>query len=272
VPLSDLYPDGGAGSPRVVTLGGRECPARPLRVDDLPAFERWAAATLGDPCEGLDESDPGYADRLRAAYDPARAWPPEFGDEAVWDLIHTPEGLALTVAVCLGLSRAESLAIVDDEAATPAEWAAFHAFAWSLTPSPYEEVVRRIDRLIGCPEFSRGPVAPGEPISWTRAVAEQADGDPGRLAAIGRLTLGQWRALRTGGDDRQSEPLPGDSATRQAVMDLRGEFWAEERRRKREARRPKGSAPLHPVPEAPGSPGQHAHDQDDQGQVGQPPG
>ena len=110
-------------------------------------------------------------------------------------------------------------------AATAEEWSELERVAFGLDEAPFERIAAIIDRRAGVPPF-RPRAGRASSTSWDECLASASAGDPLRLEAFGRMTLGQWRLLcEPPGRPVRSEPLPDDPDLEDAVMAARARFW-----------------------------------------------
>lgn len=213
--LTDIFP-----RPRPLPLGGRVYLAGELTLAQIADLQADADARRPDPLEGLRgrldgmEAEPRRL-ALVAAHAAAEAGPPAWGWPA------DDAGHAHFVLVALGphnpgFTPADAAAVV--ERVEPEEYAALWRVARGITPLDEVEALLGVDRSGGS----------GAAITWAQAVCELMEAYPGlSLAAIAGLTLGQVRALRSGGRDEvrgvPAVPTSGRSL-KQMVAEARAKF------------------------------------------------
>lgn len=192
VPLDWLLP-----RVRFVPLGGMSRPVAELRLRDLADLQGWLADQAPHPLrdvppERLDPEPETRRARLQAAWKAARDWPPRLGSEDAAALLESPAGRVAFVAVCL---RRCDPSVTAEDAATvaaamdAAEWANLRRVAWGL--QPWRELQGELD-----PTSLDAPDA--GPPDWTEAFHEIAGRTGWTFDEIGALTLGQYRAIRSG--------------------------------------------------------------------------
>ncbi len=217
--------------PVAVAIGGTTVLASELRLRDLAALESVVAELCPDPLADLDPAAADYPERLKALYD--GTWPPPIGSaEADAVLLGSDGGrAAFVLTVCrlqadMNAERALELARADD----PPGWSELTRIAFALPRRDlWAEVVRLIDAHLGIEPFAAAPELPeasDEPITWPEAVAETCEAYGLTIDQVGDLTLGQWRALRSGGKAPvRSEPVPADPELAESVAKARWAFW-----------------------------------------------
>jgi hypothetical protein len=102
------------------------------------------------------------------------------------------------------------------------------ALAVSGRPSLRHEIVRRIDRVLGLPEFTPRDEAPrGERITWARAIGELVGRFPwASPEAVGAMPLAQWEMVRClGVPPEEGDPLPEDPELMERVNEARRQFF-----------------------------------------------
>jgi hypothetical protein len=220
--LSRVFPTAGA-----VALGGATRLVAPLLLADLARAEAWAVECLRPP--DVDVTEASTDDEVREAYDAARAWPPPLGDERVDRLVFgTAEGLAFLL-LCGSredprtLSHGEAIALL--EASTQEQRERLEDVLFGLDSKPFRRVSAEVDRRAEVPPFTPA-VEDGGSSPWEEAISRAAGGDPAKLLAFGRLTLGQWRLLNGAEKaDGPSDPLPADPDLEALVQTKRRRWW-----------------------------------------------
>ena len=211
-----------------VTLGGQTYLASELRLRDLAQLEAWAIASLGSQLDGL--GDDASAEELREAWLATENGSPALGSPLVdQSIFATLEGRSLFLLLVL---RDDGRKLTSDQAreiaasVTAPEWDQLDRRAFSILDGDFQEIVRRVDKMLGLPTFV--PVKErSKTVPWPKAVAESVELYHLSFADLAELTLGQWRVLRSGGEsDKFGEPMPADSELEDRVMTARGEFWA----------------------------------------------
>jgi hypothetical protein len=196
---------------RVVRAGSIEWAVLPLTLRDLAALEaqqagpdpldgrRTELALLGAACGGdaLADTDEGraYAALLRDLHPACAGWGAEERRRAEADMAGW---LVVTLSrTHPGFGAAEALELLGR--LTIEEWTALQSAAFGVQPiQEWAEMA--------------APAAPGPPgQTWAEAICRMADGDPLRLEAAGRLTINQFKLLRSDGAWRPGEPR-GDRA------------------------------------------------------------
>jgi hypothetical protein len=130
---------------------------------------------------------------MEAAFGPSRRWPPKLGTPEGNRLLLTDAGAVAFVLICLrrcdpSVTPAEALAIARDM--TPEEGLALRRIAYGIPP--WREVAAELGLL----EEHAGPA-----MDWAEAFADLAERYGWMPGEVGELTLGQWRAYRTGKSD-----------------------------------------------------------------------
>jgi hypothetical protein len=223
--LSGFYP-----GPVPVRYPGGSVVARPLRVRDLAAFDRWLARRAGHP---LAVARRGATPDLRAAYlrrayDLAREGAPGHDSAAGWRrLFGSPEGVELFLrrAVRGGESAGAT------ELATLA--AALDSDAWQMLlsvafgGSPAEAVSRALDDFLGIVLPDGPPDADGRQTDWPKLVADFCRRYRMTPGQVGRLYVAQFRAM-LGGEEEAGDRISGNQEADAEAQKRRGAFWEGE--------------------------------------------
>jgi hypothetical protein len=212
--------------PVPVRVAGCVLFAAQLRLRDLAALEAWAMTVTPCPTDGLGVDGPDFPPRLAAAYDEARAWPPEIGSATVDELLsRTPEGRAMIVTLACRPWMTHELAAEVVGAMSDEDWHALRSVAMADDPSPFAWISAVVDQLAGVEPFEPRREG-GTPSTWERVIIAACDGDPTRLEAIGDLTVGQWILFQTDGEPfARLDPLPENAAVEERVQLARSAWW-----------------------------------------------
>lgn len=202
--LSKLFP-----APVEMPLGGGIFMASQFRMGDLADMERWALWRLGrveryGSLLTLQDPEARKAALCRA-YLAVEADPGHgFGSKAVDEVLATPEGAVLQLWLSLRqahpkFGQADAIELLGQ--VTAEQWHDFTAWAWNV--DPLDELAGALDRLIGV-TLPEGEAPTGS--DWERAVGDVIEKTGWTLDEIKALTLGQWDAIRRGGE-RKAHPV-----------------------------------------------------------------
>ena len=185
--LTDIFP-----RPRPLPLGGRVYLAGELTLAQLADLQAYSDSHWPDPLAGLRdrladlEAEPRRL-ALVAAHAQAEVGPPAWGWPA------DDDGHRHFVLVALaphnpGFAAADAARVVERVEAH--EYAALWRVTRGVTP------LDEVEALLGFDRSGSG----GEPITWRQAVVVLCEAYPAyTLVAVGRLTVSQDKARRTGG-------------------------------------------------------------------------
>jgi hypothetical protein len=197
--------------PFPLRLAGCDYRARPLRVGDLYALADLAARQVrrpGRPGPG-EADDPAYRRALRAHFDAAEAWPPEWGRA-----LDTDEGMGLVLAATLredGVTEEELAGLAC--LMTAEEWADLQAIAFGA--DPLLEAAATIDQLLGS-----GPADGG---SWEKSIAAVCLALGKLPAEVATMTLPEFRLVA-----QRGERMPAGGDVDHSLMLRRERFWGED--------------------------------------------
>lgn len=195
-------------APCVVPLGGVPTRLGELTLSDLAALQQWVADRSPHPLDGLppaglDDEPETRRERLKAAWEAARTWPPRFASPEARALTTSPTGLLELLRLCLrradpGATEADALEVAGRMVA--ADWATVHRVAFGV--DPWREILLEVE-----PE----PESP--PVNWVEAILEVVERTGWTLPQVGELTVSQWRAIRGGVEAfaYKFTPRPGES-------------------------------------------------------------
>lgn len=185
--------------PRVelLSLAGTVRPVMELRLRDLADLQGWLSDHVPHP---LRDVPPAWADphpetrreRLQAAWQQAREWPPKLGTPQAGEILATPAGLVAFVLVCL--QRCDATVTATEAASiaagmSGAEWAALRRVAWGR--QPWEELREELD-----PDAQAEDSGP--PPDWAEGFHDLANRTGWTFGVIGELTVTQYRVVRSG--------------------------------------------------------------------------
>lgn len=217
--------------PQPVTLGSWSGSALCFQLRDVAGIQAIVAGLAGNPLAGrrsdliaarqaaggdyLADTPEGhaYGDRLRAAIEATRAWPPPFAGPEADRLLATGAGLALWLTILLGRPACGNPGFTAETAVKLlpeiADEELRHLSEVAYADHPLDFLERIADPL---------PAALRRPIDWHREIEAFSRRRPAyTIEAIGDLYLSQWAVLRhyDGEEDLRTAPAyqPG-SVTR----------------------------------------------------------
>lgn len=212
-PLRDVLP-----RPQAITMAGEVHLVAQFTLDDLADLDEWMSVAAGDPMDGLPPAacDPDPSTRRARLVAAWRAMEgvPSVGGPGAAAMLFGPEGRAVQVLLSCARAGREITAEVASRLASecsPAEWAAFDRIAWGVPA--WKPIARELD-----PDFESWVTASDDPHDWGRSLVKACADDPSRLAAMGRLTIGQYRLLCREGEPDWYRCVPKDGETNEQLM------------------------------------------------------
>lgn len=211
--------------PRPLPLGGRTYLAGELTLNQMADLQAYADRAWADPLEGLRDRLGGMEPEERrlalvAAHGLAEVGPPAWGWPADDDA-HRHFVLVALAPHNPGFTEADAAFVV--ERVEPGEYAALWRVTRGVTP------LDEIESWLGLDRSGGG----GEPITWRQAVVEVCEAYPAyTIEAVGRLTVSQVRALRTGGKPEvRGVPVRPGTDLKTMVREARKKFHGPDDRK-----------------------------------------
>lgn len=188
-----------------VTLAGRFYLTRELALGQLATLQSWMTAAAKHPLDAVAESvDPSERRRrLVAAWHALKVWPPPLWGEEDGAYLGTTEGRAAFLLVALephnpGFDRKQAVALADAPergGMSPDDWSRLRRIAYAI--APWRAVVAELDIDWLAEQAGRS----AEPPDWGGAIIDLVKRDGyGTFEDAARMTIGQWRLYRSGGE------------------------------------------------------------------------